>query len=47
MVEIEGIINQKYVPILVDIGASLIYVSPTIVKYCKLNKVKHKKYLLL
>jgi hypothetical protein len=47
MVEIEGMINQKYVSILIDPGASLSYVSPIIVKYCKLNKVEHSKSWLL
>jgi hypothetical protein len=47
MVEIEGMINKKYVSILIDPGASLSYVSPTIVEDCKLNKVKHKKSWLV
>jgi hypothetical protein len=47
MVEIEGMINQKYVSILIDPGASLSYVSPIIVEDCKLNKVKHSKSWLV
>jgi hypothetical protein len=47
MVEIEGMINKKYVSILIDPGASLSYISPTIVEDCKLNKVKHKKSWLV
>jgi predicted aspartyl protease len=47
MVEIEGMINQKPVSILIDPGASLSYISPTIVEYCKLNKIKHNKSWLV
>jgi hypothetical protein len=47
MVEIEGMINKKYVSILIDPGASLSYVSPIIVEDCKLNKVKHNKSWLV
>jgi len=47
MVEIECMINKKYVSILIDPGVSLSYVSPTIVEDYKLNKVKHKKSWLV
>jgi hypothetical protein len=47
MVEIEGMINKKYLSILIDPDASLSYVSPTIVEDCKMNKVKHKKSWLV
>jgi hypothetical protein len=43
MVEIEGMIKQKHVSILIDPGAILSYISPTVVESCKLEKVKHKK----
>jgi 3-dehydroquinate dehydratase len=41
MVKIEGMINQKYVSILIGPGAFLSYVSPIIIEECKLSKVKH------
>jgi hypothetical protein len=47
MVEIEGMLNQKLVSILIDPGASLCYISPTVVENCKLEKVKHKKSWLV
>jgi hypothetical protein len=47
MVKIEGMINQKFVSVLIDPGEILSYVSPTIVEDCKLNKVKHKKSWLV
>jgi predicted aspartyl protease len=47
MVEVEGKINKKYVSILIDLGASLIYVSPMIVENCKFNQVKHNKSWLV
>jgi hypothetical protein len=47
MVEVEGMINQKLVSILIDPGASLSYISPTIVEGCKLDKIKHKKSWLV
>jgi len=46
MVEIERMINGKNVSILIYPGASLSYISPTIVD-CKLNKVKHKESWLV
>ena len=40
MVEIEGMINNKLVSILIDPGASLIYVSPSIAESCNLHLKK-------
>jgi hypothetical protein len=45
MVEIEGMINEEPILILIDHLAITIYISPTIVEGCKLNKNKHKKVL--
>ena len=36
MVEVEGMINQTPIAILIDPGASLIYISPNLVEKCKL-----------
>lgn len=36
-------IKQKPMPILTNFGASLSYVSPTIMETYKLEKVKHNK----
>ena len=36
MVEVEGMINQTPITILIDIGASLSYISPEMVEKCKL-----------
>jgi hypothetical protein len=47
MVEIEGMINHKHVSILIDSGAILIYIPPTIVKVCKVNKNKEMKSWIL
>jgi hypothetical protein len=47
MVEIEGMLNWKLVSILIDYGASLSYISPTVVENCKLKNVKHKKSWLV
>jgi len=43
MVEIEGMIKQKSISILIDPGAILSYILPTVVESCKLKKVKHEK----
>ena len=43
MVEMEGKISTNPISILVDLGACWSYVSPKIVEFCKLNKVKHNK----
>ena len=37
MIEIEGIISNQPMSILIDPGASLSYISPHIVKICKLK----------
>ena len=36
VVEIEGMINNQHISILIDPGASLSYISPRIVEFCKL-----------
>ena len=36
MVEVEGMLNQKPISILIDPGASLSYLSPSLVEKCKL-----------
>ena len=47
MVEIHSIIQNKHVSILIDLGASLTYVSPTIVEKCNLNlKFFEKSWLV-
>ena len=43
MVEIEGIIKKKPISILIDPGASLNYVSPSIVESCNLHLKKFEK----
>ena len=43
MIEIEGIISLQHVFILIDLGASLSYTSPTLIETCNLEEVKHKK----
>ena len=35
MVEIEGMIKSQHVSILIDLGASLSYISPRIIELCK------------
>jgi hypothetical protein len=47
MVEVEVMINQKPISILIDPGASLSYISPTMVEGCKLYKIKQKKSWLV
>ena len=37
MVEVEGKLNQKPISILIDLGASLSYISPDLVEKCKLS----------
>ena len=37
MVEVQGMIQNQSVSILIDLGASLIYVSPSIVEKCSLT----------
>ena len=43
MVEIEGMIQSKHVSILIDPGASLSYVSPSIAEECNLHLKKFEK----
>ena len=40
MVEVEGKINQIPISILIDPGASLSYISPSLVEKCKLSVEK-------
>ena len=42
MVEIQGMIQNKHVSILIDLGASLRYVSPSIAEKCNLHLKKFK-----
>ena len=42
MVNIEGKVSNTTISILVDPGACRSYVSPNIVKRCKLEKFKHE-----
>ena len=42
-VEIEGMIQKKHVSILIDLGASLNYVPPSIVERCNLHLKKFEK----
>ena len=44
MVEIEGMIKNKPISILIDPGASLSYVSPSIAESCNFNLNKFEKY---
>ena len=43
MVEVQGMIQNVSVSILIDLGASLSYISPSIVEKCKLSLKKFKK----
>ena len=43
MVEIEGMIKSQIISIIIDLGASLSYVSPRIVELCKLVPEKIEK----
>jgi hypothetical protein len=47
VVEAEGKVNYNHISVLIDLGASLSYVSPGVVDTNKLKKVKHKKYSLV
>jgi hypothetical protein len=47
IVEIEGKIHNNIVSILIDSGASLIYVTLPLLDSNKLTKVKHAKYWLV
>ena len=42
MVEFEGKISDLTVAVLIDPGATLIYISPKVVEHCKLQPVKFK-----
>jgi hypothetical protein len=46
-VEVEGKVNNNHVYVLIDPGATLSYVSPSIVDSNKLKKVRHTKSWLL
>ena len=43
MVEVEGMLNHKPISILIDLGASLSYVSPSLVEKSKLLVEKFSK----
>jgi len=43
MVSVEGMIKDKPISILIDPGASLNYVSPSIAENCKLQQNKFRK----
>jgi len=43
IVEIEGIVSNHTIPVLIDPGAMLSYISPRTVELCQLNSVKHEK----
>ena len=47
MVEVQGMIQNRYVLILIDSGASLSYVSPSIVEKCNLFLKKIEKSWLV
>ena len=46
MVEVQGMIQNEFVSILIDQGAILSYVSPSIIEKCKLSLKKFEKYWL-
>ena len=47
MVEVEGKINQTPISILIDPGASLSYISPSLVENCKLSVEKFARSWLV
>ena len=47
MVEVQGMIQNQSVSILIQPGASLNYVSPSIVKKCNFSLKKFEKYWLV
>ena len=47
MVEVQGMIQNLFVTILIDPGASLSYISPGIVEKCKLSLKKFEKSWLV
>ena len=46
-VEVEGKINQIPISILIDLGSSLSYISPSLVEKCKLSVEKFVRYWLV
>jgi hypothetical protein len=47
MIEVEGIINNRPIIILMDLGASHIYVDPRVVESFHLSIRKHEKSWLV
>ena len=47
MVEIEGMIKSQPISLLIDLGASLSYISPRIVELCKFVPEKFDKSWLV
>jgi hypothetical protein len=47
VVEIEGKISDTRISVLIDIGATLIYITPDVVESNKLKKLKHVKSWLV
>ena len=47
MVEVQGMIQNFFVSILIDLGASLSYISPSIVEKCKLSLQKFENSWLV
>ena len=47
MVEVQGMIQNQSVSILIELGASLSYVSPSIVEKCNLSLKKFEKSWLV
>ena len=47
MVEIEGKINNTHIFVLIDSGATLSYITPSIVESNKLKKIRHAKSWLV
>ena len=47
MVEVQGMIQNFSVSILIDLGASLSYISPSIVEKCNLSLKKFEKSWLV
>ena len=47
MVEIQGMLKDNLIPILIDPGANLSYVSPSIVELCKLQQNRFEKSWLI
>ena len=45
--EVEGKLNQKPISILIDLGARISYVSPSLVEQCKLSVQKFTKSWLV